>query len=86
MAEKVATRHAYGESLAEIGADTRIIALDTDVSTCTMSVIFGEKYPERFFNCGIAEGNMIGMAAGLFRSWIHTVCTRFRHVYGRPGI
>ena len=65
MAEKVATRHAYGESLAKIGADSRIVALDTDVSTCTMSVIFGEKYPERFFNCGIAEGNMIGMAAGL---------------------
>ncbi len=65
MAEKVATRHAYGESLAEIGADPRIVALDTDVSTCTMSVLFGEKYPERFFNCGIAEGNMIGMAAGL---------------------
>lgn len=65
MAEKVATRHAYGESLAEIGADSRIVALDTDVSTCTMSVIFGRKYPERFFNCGIAEGNMIGMAAGM---------------------
>ncbi len=65
MAEKIATRHAYGESLAEIGADSRIVALDTDVSTCTMSVLFGEKYPERFFNCGIAEGNMIGMAAGL---------------------
>lgn len=65
MAEKIATRHAYGESLAEIGKDPRIVALDTDVSTCTMSVIFGKEYPERFFNCGIAEANMIGMAAGL---------------------
>lgn len=65
MAEKIATRHAYGESLAKIGEDPRIVALDADVSTCTMSVIFGKKYPERFFNCGIAEANMIGMAAGL---------------------
>ena len=65
MSEKIATRHAYGESLAEIGDDPRIVALDTDVSTCTMSVIFGKKYPDRFFNCGIAEANMIGMAAGL---------------------
>ncbi len=65
MAEKIATRHAYGESLEKLGEDPRIVALDTDVSTCTMSVIFGKRYPDRFFNCGIAEANMIGMAAGL---------------------
>lgn len=65
MMEKIATRHAYGESLVRLGEDLRIVALDTDVSTCTMSAAFGKKYPERFFNCGIAEANMIGMAAGL---------------------
>ena len=65
MAEKIATRHAYGEALKAVGSDKRIVALDGDVSTCTMSVIFGKEYPERFFNVGIAEGNMLGMAAGL---------------------
>ena len=41
MAEKIATRHAYGEALAEIGENPRIAALDADVSTCTMSCMFG---------------------------------------------
>ena len=65
MAEKIATRHAYGEALAEIGSDPKIVALDADVSSCTMSCMFAQKYPERFFNMGIAEGNMMGVAAGL---------------------
>ncbi len=66
MSKMIATRNAYGEALAEIGdADAKIVALDADVSTCTMSCFFGEKHPERFFNVGIAEANMIGMAAGL---------------------
>lgn len=65
MAEKVATRQAYGEALAEIGGDSRIVALDADVSNCTMSCIFGEAYPDRFYNIGIAEANMVGIAAGM---------------------
>ncbi len=65
MAKKVATRYAYGEALAEAGVDSRIVALDADVSTCTMSCIFGQKYPERFHNVGIAEANMVGIAAGM---------------------
>lgn len=65
MADKIATRHAYGEALKNIGSNPLVTVLDGDVSTCTMSCIFGEKYPERFFNVGIAEANMIGMAAGM---------------------
>jgi len=65
MSEKIATRYAYGEALAEAGENPKIVALDADVSTCTMSCIFGKKYPERFFNVGIAEANMVGIAAGL---------------------
>ena len=65
MAEKIATRHAYGEALSEIGKNLKIVALDADVSTCTMSCVFGEKYPDRFYNIGIAEANMVGIAAGM---------------------
>lgn len=76
MSEKIATRHAYGEALAEIGVNEKIIALDADVSTCTMSCLFGEKYPDRFFNVGIAEENMVGMAAGMatvgYMPFVHT--------------
>ena len=76
MAEKIATRHAYGEALAEVGVNEKIVALDADVSTCTMSCMFGEKYPERFFNVGIAEANMVGVAAGMAASgyipFVHT--------------
>ena len=76
MNERIATRHAYGEALAEVGENKKVVALDADVSTCTMSCMFGEKYPERFFNVGIAEENMVGMAAGLatagYTPFVHT--------------
>lgn len=66
MSEKISTRVAYGRALAELGGvDGDIVVLDADVSTCTMSCYFGEKYPARFFNVGIAEANMVGMAAGM---------------------
>jgi transketolase len=65
MAEKIATRHAYGQALAELGKKENILALDADVSTCTMSCDFGREYPHRFINVGIAEANMVGIAAGL---------------------
>ena len=61
-----ATREAYGEALIELGAaDRRIVALDADLSKSTMSGAFGKRFPDRFFNVGIAESNMVGVAAGL---------------------
>jgi transketolase len=63
--EKIATRVAYGNALAEFGTDENIFVLDADLSVCTMSCKFKEKYPKRFFNSGIAEANMIGVAAGM---------------------
>lgn len=65
MAGNIATRQAYGEALAEFGADERIVVLDADLSKSTKTDIFQKKYPERHFNMGIAEANMMCAAAGL---------------------
>ncbi|MFH1384538.1 MAG: transketolase family protein [Candidatus Omnitrophota bacterium] len=62
-------REAYGDVLVELGsADKRIVVLDADLSASTKTIKFGRKFPERFFNCGIAEQNMVGIAAGLAAS------------------
>lgn len=61
----IATREAYGAALAEFGADTNIVVLDADLSKSTKTDTFKKKYPERFINMGIAEGNMMTVAAGL---------------------
>lgn len=61
-----ATRDAYGEALKDLGAVFRdVVVLDADLSKSTKTNIFAKAYPDRFFNCGIAEQNMIGVAAGL---------------------
>jgi transketolase len=63
MAE--ATRVSFGRALARLGADPRIVVLDADLASSTQTKAFADKYPERFFQLGIAEGNMVGVAAGL---------------------
>ena len=61
-----AMRDAYGEALAELGGEQHnIVALDADVAGSSKSSIFGGKYPERFYNVGVSEANMAGMAAGM---------------------
>ena len=65
MADKIATREAYGNALAELGEKYDFVVLDADLAAATKTGTFKKKYPERFFNCGIAEGNMISVAAGL---------------------
>ncbi|MBQ9736950.1 MAG: transketolase family protein [Clostridia bacterium] len=65
VGEKKATREAYGAALSEFGCDERIVVLDADLSKSTKTDNFKQKYPERFFNAGIAEGNMMATAAGL---------------------
>ena len=65
MAEKIATREAYGNALAEFGSDYDFVVLDADLAAATKTGIFKKKFPDRFFDCGIAEGNMMCVAAGL---------------------
>ncbi len=65
MAEKIATREAYGKALAELGDKYDFVVLDADLAAATKTGVFKKKFPERFFDCGIAEGNMISVAAGL---------------------
>ena len=66
MANKKATRESYGEALAFLADENKdIVVLDADLSKSTKTELFQKKAPERFFDCGIAEGNMIGIAAGL---------------------
>ena len=63
--EKIATREGYGKALAELGEKYDFVVLDADLAAATKTGIFKKKFPERFFDCGIAEGNMVGVAAGL---------------------
>ena len=63
---KIATRQSYGEELAKLGEENKdIVVLDADLTTATKTGIFAKKFPERFINVGIAEQNLMGIAAGL---------------------
>ncbi|MDH5716858.1 MAG: transketolase family protein [Spirochaetia bacterium] len=64
--EKKATRDGYGQALADLGEkNSKLVVLDADLSNSTKTSTFAKKYPERFFNFGVAEQNMLGHAAGL---------------------
>ena len=66
MADKIATRQAYGEALVELGKEyDNLVVMDADLSGSTKTGMFAKEYPDRFFNMGIAEQNMYGVASGL---------------------
>jgi transketolase len=69
MALEMHTREAYGNTLVELGTENEnIVVLDADLSRSTMTRLFASQFPDRFFDCGIAEQNMMGIAAGLAAS------------------
>lgn len=66
---EISTRETYGKILVELGKENKdIVVLDADLSPSTMTHFFGQEFPDRFFNCGLEEQNMIGVAAGLAAS------------------
>ena len=78
MAVKIATRAAYGDALVELGAQNdKVVVLDADLAHATMTMKFAQAYPDRFFNAGIAEANMVDMAAGLSTMGLVPFCSTF---------
>lgn len=66
MADIPEMRNAYANTLVELGEKNKnIVVLEADLMSCTNTAVFKKAYPDRFFNCGIAEANMVGIAAGL---------------------
>lgn len=77
-AKPKASRQAFGEALAELGGTNQhVVVLDADLAKSTKSELFAKKYPERFFEMGIAEQNMVGVAAGLGMAGKNAFCCSF---------
>ena len=84
MSETKATRAAYGEALAKLGHENdKIVVLDADLSHATMTLTFAKEFPDRHFNAGIAEANMVDMAAGMSRMGLIPFCSTFAVFAGR---
>lgn len=78
MSEKIATREAYGKALVELGAvNDKVVVLDADLAGATMTKHFKAAYPDRFFDCGIAEANMMNVGAGLSTMGLLPFCSTF---------
>ena len=80
MAEikKVATRAGFGSALVELGAERDdFVVLDADLAAATQTGMFKKAYPERFYDCGIAEADMIGIAAGIAATGKKVICSSF---------
>ena len=82
--EKKATRVAYGEYLAKLGADNpNLVVLDADLANATQTQYFKKAFPDRFFDCGIAEANMVDIAAGMSLTGLTPFCSTFAVFAGR---
>ena len=78
MSEKIATREAYGKALVELGEQNKnVVVLDADLAGATMTKFFKVAHPDRFFDCGIAEANMMNIGAGLSTMGLIPFCSTF---------
>lgn len=78
MSEKIATREAYGKALVELGKENeKVVVLDADLAGATMTKYFKAEFPERFYDCGIAEANMVNISAGLSTMGLIPFCSTF---------
>ena len=78
MSEKIATREAYGKALVELGEQNKkVVVLDADLAGATMTKFFKAAHPDRFFDCGIAEANMMNIGAGLSTMGLIPYCSTF---------
>lgn len=78
MAEKIATREAYGKALVELGEkNDKVVVLDADLAGATMTKYFKAAFPDRFYDMGIAEANMVDVSAGLSTMGLIPFCSTF---------
>ena len=77
MGERIATRVAFGNALADLGETRSFYVMDADLSGSTQTAVFAKKFPDRFVNCGIAEQNLIATAAGIASTGVPVVCSGF---------
>ena len=78
MSEKIATREAYGKALVELGTQNdKVVVLDADLAGATMTKYFKAAHPDRFYDCGIAEANMMNIGAGLSTMGLVPFCSTF---------
>ena len=76
--KNVATRDSYGQTLVELGAENpNIVVMDADLAAATKTALFAKAYPDRFFDAGIAEANMMGIAAGMASCGKTVFCSSF---------
>ena len=82
--EKKAIRVAYGEAIVKLGEkNDKVVVLDADLAAATMTNGFKKAYPDRFYDCGIAEANMVDMAAGMSTMGLIPFCSTFAVFAGR---
>lgn len=84
---KIPTRQSYGEALAKLGKENKnIVVLDADLSTATKTSIFAKENPERFFEMGISEQDMVSTAAGFATCRKNSICKHICSICSRKSI